>query len=234
MSQRRTNYASEKWCVNLNLLRDEYAEKNGKYNKTQGKYVISNEAFGQYLGIGTTSVFDYCGGYKEPSLSQFVKIANAFNVSLDWLTGQPGAVRSANSTVQEICKYTGLSDKSVENLHLYNCDSVYSSLDLLIQQLSDEEIIDGYTVNFNNKALDYIEKYFDIDKSISNTMITINDEGNAELFEFDKIIDNLKEGEAFRINNWQANYGSFVLNDLAEEFVLKRICEELKSLKERK
>ncbi len=117
MSQRRTNYASEKWCINLNKLRDEYAEENGKYNKAQGKYVISNEAFGQYLGIGTTSVFDYCGGYKEPSLSQFTKIAKAFNVSLDWLTGQPGAVRSANTTVQEICKYTGLSDKAVEILH---------------------------------------------------------------------------------------------------------------------
>lgn len=57
----------------LKLLR----EKNGK----------SQTELGNYLSVGRTAISNYESGYTEPDIEKLLKIADFFNISLDYLLG---------------------------------------------------------------------------------------------------------------------------------------------------
>jgi DNA-binding response OmpR family regulator len=63
----------EKFCERLRFLR----EKSGK----------SQTDLGNYLGVKRTAVSNYESGYTEPDIEKLLKIADYFNISLDYLMG---------------------------------------------------------------------------------------------------------------------------------------------------
>lgn len=91
--------------------------------------------------IPASSLSGYQNGKAEPQLSAIIKLANYFNVSVDWLLGRPGSIRSVNSDIQAAAKYTGLSQEALEVLMAIN---------------------DGFESHFEKVALDHLirSKYF--------------------------------------------------------------------------
>ena len=89
---------------------------------------------------------------KLPNLGMRVEylycLADFYGVSLDYLLGKTN-VRAPDSTVQSICKYTGLSEYAVENLRYFNAwfgdTYLIPTINLLIEQ---EELPPNHDVDF--------------------------------------------------------------------------------------
>lgn len=63
---------------------NDFAERLKRLRKKNG---LSQEALGNKLGVGQTSIANYEANKRIPSLEVFISIANIFNVSLDYLAG---------------------------------------------------------------------------------------------------------------------------------------------------
>ena len=75
-------------------------------------------ALSKILGISRQAVSQYQDGTGQPNVEKLMKIAEYFNVSIDWLVGRKGSVKSLNPDEQAVGKYTGLSDEAIRTLHL--------------------------------------------------------------------------------------------------------------------
>lgn len=77
----------------------------------------SQTAFGEKIGISRASVSYYETGKRTADIEILSKICTAYAVSADWLLGISNA-RTADTTVQEVCAYTGLTEMAVGRLDL--------------------------------------------------------------------------------------------------------------------
>ena len=80
----------------------------------------------EYLGCSAQAINQFKQGTAYPKTENLIKIASFYNVSVDYLLGLSNA-KSMDTTVQTICKYTGLSEKSVNSLHLWANTSGYQA-----------------------------------------------------------------------------------------------------------
>lgn len=71
----------------------------------------------ELLGITKQSVSNYTSGKAIPPIDKLHKLADYFDVTLDWLLCRPGAQRATNADMDYICRYTGLSEVAVLSLH---------------------------------------------------------------------------------------------------------------------
>ena len=84
----------------LKFLRENYYVNGKKLTQTQ----LAN-----ILGYGYTAISNYESGRNEPSISDLKKIADFFNVSLDYLlctTNDPTKVGEKNELYERLCCYT--------------------------------------------------------------------------------------------------------------------------------
>ena len=84
----------------LKFLRENYYVNGKKLTQTQ----LDN-----ILGYGYTAISNYESGRNEPSISDLKKIADFFNVSLDYLlctTNDPTKVGEKNELYERLCCYT--------------------------------------------------------------------------------------------------------------------------------
>lgn len=72
----------------------------------------------EYLGCSVQAINQYKLGQSMPKVENLIKIAQFYNCSLDNLIGLSD-VESTSPTIQNVCEYTGLSERAVE--HLHNC-----------------------------------------------------------------------------------------------------------------
>ena len=70
------------------------------------------------MKIPYPSLVKYIKGTAECPAKNIIKIAKYYNVSTDYLLGYTD-VKSTDTTVQEICKSTGLSESTIEKLILW-------------------------------------------------------------------------------------------------------------------
>lgn len=72
----------------------------------------------------------YCDGSSSPDWETLVKIADFFNVSLDYLVGRSNT-KTLDTSIQAACKVTGLSEDSIGTLrfmmHLATCGGTSDS-----------------------------------------------------------------------------------------------------------
>lgn len=73
------------------------------------------------LGCSTQAINQYRNGIAYPKTENLIKIAHIYNRSLDNLIGLSD-VKTPNAEVQAICKYTGLSEESVDALHFLSSE----------------------------------------------------------------------------------------------------------------
>lgn len=100
------------------------------------------------LGVSRGSISFYENGDRIPDIEFLSRVSEAFHVSSDWLLGF-NDVRSSDPEVQQICKYTGLSEYAVETLRFFNFwfEGTYliPTINLLIEQ---EELPPDHDVDF--------------------------------------------------------------------------------------
>lgn len=93
-------------------LRRLMAEKEAKNGKP-----FTHAMLGQALGFSRQRAGTYCDGSAYPDWETIVKIANYFNVSVDWILGNaPDNVRTRDATEAAILEYTGLSQEALNLL----------------------------------------------------------------------------------------------------------------------
>lgn len=69
----------------------------------------------EYVGKSRQAIGYYADGSSSPDWETLANIARYFGVSADWLIGLSDT-QSIDFDIQQICKYTGLSEKSIEFL----------------------------------------------------------------------------------------------------------------------
>jgi transcriptional regulator with XRE-family HTH domain len=93
-------------ATRLRLLLD------GKPNATQTQ-------LSEAIGVSQQMVSQYIHGISEPGCNTLVKIADYFDVSLDYLLGRT-ETRTTDLTTQKVCEITGLNEHSIDLLNGIN------------------------------------------------------------------------------------------------------------------
>lgn len=96
-----------------------YAEFAGRFLAEMEKKQCTGTEIAALLGITKQSVSNYTSGKSIPPIDKLHKLADYFDVTLDWLLCRPGAQRAANADMEYICRYTGLSEEAVLALHTH-------------------------------------------------------------------------------------------------------------------
>ena len=76
----------------------------------------SSVEFAAFLGLSRPTVNFYLNGDRIPDILTRRRIAERSNVSSDWLLGLSD-VKGTDSTLRQVCQYTGLNAQSVQFLH---------------------------------------------------------------------------------------------------------------------
>lgn len=71
------------------------------------------------LGVSRQAIDNYRNGVSDPPLSKLIQLADYFGVSIDWLLGRNGAVKSVEPDLAAAAKYTGLSETACRTLSEY-------------------------------------------------------------------------------------------------------------------
>ncbi len=92
---------------------DSFADKLRFLRKKAG---LTQTALAEKLGLSRSSISGYEMGQFVPDMKALAALSRCFDVSCDWLIGlQPEQTLDPN--VKMICEYTGLSEKTVKELH---------------------------------------------------------------------------------------------------------------------
>ena len=94
----------------------------------------SQAAFGNRAGLSRNTVAQYYNGYRIPDSVQLQKICKSLNVSADWFLGFSD-VKIPDADLQSVVKFTGFSEKAIENLKVFNDNSQSdkTGLDILLR-----------------------------------------------------------------------------------------------------
>lgn len=84
---------------------------------------MKQEEFGAKIGVSRGSISYYENGARTADIEILDKLCRTYEVSADWLIGL-SSTRTTNTTIKEVCEYTGLSETSVSWLAKINTASV--------------------------------------------------------------------------------------------------------------
>lgn len=115
------------------------------------------------IGTSRQNVGNWIKGDTKPDIYTLTEIARAYNVSTDYLLGLTD-IKATSTTVRDMCIYTGLKEKTVENISkLRNAkpklgyDELFSLSDIL-NIFIDSIISDGYLFRELYKAFNFNAK----------------------------------------------------------------------------
>ena len=91
--------------------------KNNFCSLLDSSYPLSYYA--EELNTSAQNVANWSKGKATPDALTLMRISNYFNVSIDWLLGK-SEVKTINTGMIDFCNYTGLSEYTIESLHLSN------------------------------------------------------------------------------------------------------------------
>ncbi len=148
------------------------------------------------IGVSRQNVGRWISGDTTPDINTLIKIADAYDVSTDYLLG-----RTPNKTtdieLQAVCEYLGLSEKAVDFLHklqlfakgklksdlyydyLKKRDEANNALLNLYKKYPEmEQMIEKYDKSNNRKELydEYIKKHPFFEKAFTYFVITENED----------------------------------------------------------
>ena len=130
------------------------------------------KALAEYLGVSVQAVNQYKQGTAYPKTENLIKIAEYFQISVDYLLGVT-SVPNRDTTIQAVCDYTGLSESAVKELKaLSDMKEIRAYSDLLSLILSDPDfqwflgVLEGYFAE---------EKVIDTDLGMSQVKVNSKD-----------------------------------------------------------
>lgn len=103
------------------------------------KLVTDTGALAKYLGCTPQSVNQFKQGTAYPKIENLIKIAEYYNVSVDYLLGI-ATIPNRDTTVQAVGEYTQLSEKAVLTISNFNLLNTLMT-DLLITQPAFKEML---------------------------------------------------------------------------------------------
>lgn len=129
------------------------------------------------IGVARQNIGKWTSGETTPDIVTLGKIADAYNVSTDYLLGRT-TVKSPSVELTEVCNYTGLSEKSVENLRAIKDHQLNANL--LIEKNNFEDIVEHLC---EIERLEIAKKYYDL---------VINPISNGDEFYDNLILNDVK------------------------------------------
>ena len=121
-------------------------------------------ALAKYLGCTPQAVNQYRLGTSFPKTENLLKMADFFNVRLEYLLGRSN-ISSRSESVEAICEYTGLSENAVEKLHKLNPNDSISKamINVLSDLIESEEMFNLLTTIYSlgNQSL-YMQELCDM------------------------------------------------------------------------
>lgn len=97
---------------------------------------IKRDDLAQAIGVSTVAIGQYYNGETLPTIDKLIKIANYFNVSTDYLLGKSD-IQTSDTTVKDICEYTGLIESSLEFLKKINSYKIGDFIDMPVNAEKD-------------------------------------------------------------------------------------------------
>ena len=127
------------------------------------------------VGVSRQNIGQFLLGNNQPDITTLGKLADYFNVSTDYLLCRTD-IKTADTTVQNICGYTGLNERAVSLLNEYNKNGIghlISVLNYLLSTVCTDELFEIRTdkstliesiVAYMTAALNTETEYFLIQK----------------------------------------------------------------------
>ena len=118
------------------------------------KLVANTSELAAFLGCSVQAVNQYKQGTAVPHIEKIVKIAEFYNVSVDYLLGITDAP-SRDNDIQSVCGFTGLSQKAVLLLHDLSSSSSYTKgfRESVISLILESDI-------FWNEIMEYVQNSY--------------------------------------------------------------------------
>lgn len=143
---------------------------NISLKQLRNEHHLTQANLAKILGIAPTTLAAYEQGKSEPNIETLTKLANHFNVSIDYLLGLTD-VKTTNLDVAYMSDYLGLKERSIETLHQYiqlskkDSKRISQTLDTLnILLAPDVEILDHIS-DYLNFSATHFKNFYDEDVS---------------------------------------------------------------------
>lgn len=143
---------------------------NISLKQLRNEHHLTQANLAKILGIAPTTLAAYEQGKSEPNIETLTKLANYFNVSIDYLLGLTD-VKTTNLDVAYMSDYLGLKERSIETLHQYiqlskkDSKRISQTLDTLnILLAPDVEILDHIS-DYLNFSATHFKNFYDEDVS---------------------------------------------------------------------
>lgn len=237
---------------------DNKAIKSGRHAKSEktpftGVFrelvgTATHQEIADKIGTSRQNVGKWLSGTTSPDITALGKIADAYNVSTDYLLGRTN-VKSTNTEIKDICEYVNLSEDTVNALHKFNPVEEYYSPDVdknsssdigfkflnnLIKNIIDSHII-GYFVQYIHDDI-YI---YEFEKCVAQKYCSENnikfDEKETDRFD---LIDLISEKDSYKFEFYKSellskygmilNRGEALLNE--KEYIKYKVTKKFNDL----
>lgn len=207
--------------------------------------VTDTSALAKYLDCSLQAVNQYKQGTSQPKIENIIKIADFYNVSVDYLFGIT-ETKNRDTTTQAICQATGLSEKAVENISLFQKQFESRKVaafkedakSLLIAQ--NEFISSPYYGEF----VSIFEKFLEVETDIAQKRKYIEQNFDTQKLEaYRKMETQFSPEEEELLSQWQfveaanqlqedKNYRTYLLIEGFKKIIQKTVEETEKRIKE--
>lgn len=125
-----------------------------RINTALAKRGMLQKALAHILGVTDNTISYFCNGTRGPQLEQLPKIANALETTTDYLLGVSSNL-TTDTDLAAVCKYTGLSEDSINTLlFISELDpNLLKTLDIFISA----PYFSSFLLKFSNYCRDYEE-----------------------------------------------------------------------------
>lgn len=108
---------------------------------------VKHREVAEHIGVTRQTVGQYADGTTLPTLDKLLKMADYFNVPLDYMAGT-GKVKSKNSDITAACDYLGLSEKAVAAIKA-EVDRLARFDSIIYDRIPDDniDILEGFLCN---------------------------------------------------------------------------------------
>ncbi len=120
---------------------------------------ITQDQLAEKIGVTRQTIGNWCSGESSPDTVCLIKIAQHFNVSVDWLLFE-NAPQKIDATLSSVCNYTGLSEAAIKDI--VSCKDYGSTVMQIFSKIISDSTISVLSLNLH-KA-EYL-----IDSAISNS-----------------------------------------------------------------
>jgi|GEM_PF-2901242 DNA-binding helix-turn-helix protein len=156
---------------------------------------FSQDDLADKIGVNRATISFYEKGKRKPDIEMFIKIANALNVSCDYLLGYSNSPTREHHETKEI---TGLSGKAIKELQTLAIEANKNTEK--IDCFNEICKLDHYTINY---LLENNSKYHFFN-DLGNFLFF--KERNKELIELNQPIVNDDLGYTMTIKQWETSF----------------------------